>query len=73
LSIYLSYMKTKQTRELERFNPETKEFELIENINEDTMIEVMGVFDAEAQIVDRDMQTRSWMDNINGVLHIQYD
>ena len=58
---------------VERYNPDTDKFEFIDNMSEETMVEVLGVFDAEAKIVGRDMETRAWMDNIRGVPHIQYD
>jgi hypothetical protein len=66
-------VKNKQTPNLERFNPKTGLFELISEIDQDEMIEILGVFSAEERIMYRTIQIDDWMYNLKGVPHIEYD
>ncbi len=66
-------MKTEQLPFVERYNHETGEFEDVVNISDEKMAEIMGVFNAEEKIIGKDVETRSWMENVRGVLHIEYD
>jgi len=66
-------VKNKQTPDVERFNPETGLFELVNDIDQDEMMEILGVFSAEEKIMHRTMQITDWMYNMKGMFHIEYD
>lgn len=66
-------MKNKQTPDVERFNPETGLFELVSDMDQDEMMEILGVFSAEEKIMRRTMRITDWICNIKGMLHIEYD
>tara|TARA_R110000737_G_scaffold64919_1_gene92677 strand:+ start:42 stop:242 length:201 start_codon:yes stop_codon:yes gene_type:complete len=66
-------MKYEEMQKLERFDRDTGKFEVMETLDEISAYHILSVFSAEEKIYVRRLETEYWLNNANGVPHIEFD
>ena len=66
-------MKYEEMQKLERFDRDTGKFEVMETLDEISAYHILSVFSAEEKIYVRRLETEYWLNNRDGVPHIEFD
>jgi hypothetical protein len=66
-------MKYEEMQKLERYDHNTGKFEVVETPDEVSVYHILSIFSAEEKIYLKRIETEKWLDNIDGVPHIEFD
>ena len=70
---YLRYMKFEEMQKLEGLDHKTGNFEEIADLQEIDAWKIVSMFNAEEHIFRKTLETHQWLDNIRGVMHLEFN